>query len=252
MYNPHNHISVVIITYNEEDKIRRTVEAVSVFTDDVVVIDSYSTDSTPAICRELNVTFIQQAWSGYGHQKNTGHAYARYDWILSIDADEVVSEELSKELKELLLDSPSTLYNIPFKTYFCNQLVRFGGWNPQFHVRLFNKKMVEWNTLEVHETLHYPEQNSIITLKGSILHYSYDTMEDYLSKSGTYTTLFAERMQARSKRATWIKLYLSPSFTFIKEYIFKLGFLDGTLGFKIACLNFNYTKTKYLKLKALQ
>lgn len=251
MHSPDNHISVVIITHNEEQKIRKTIEAVAAFTDDVVVIDSYSTDSTPLICRELNVRFIQQAWKGYGQQKNTGHKYAKYDWILSIDADEVISMELSQELKHLRLNSPHTLYNIPFKTYFCNQLIRFGGWNPQFHIRLFNKKYTEWNSLDVHEMLRYPENYTIVTLKGTIHHYSYDSLEDYNRKSDTYTSLFAERLHARGKKASWIKINLSPAFTFLKEYIFKLGVLDGSMGFKIACLNFNYTRLKYLKLKVL-
>lgn len=245
-------ISVVIITYNEESKIRKTIEAVSSLTDDIVVIDSYSTDATLEICQELNVTVVQQAWAGYGQQKNTGHAHAKYDWILSIDADEVVSPELLDELKKLNLSSPLNLYNIPFKTYFCNQLIRFGGWNPQHHIRLFNKKLTEWNTLDVHETLMYPKNYQIITLKGAIDHYSYDTIEDYKSKSTRYTTLFAERLHARGQTASLTKRYLSPSFTFIKEYFLKLGILDGAIGFKIACFNFNYTYEKYAKLHALQ
>lgn len=252
MKDPASNISVVLITFNEENKIRRTIEAVSALTDDIVIIDSYSTDRTPEICRELNVTFVQQEWGGYGKQKNTGHLYARYDWILSIDADEVVSPGLLEELKQLPLTAPLQLFNIPFKTYFCNQLIRFGGWNPQHHIRLFNKKHTEWDTLAVHETLIYPKGYEIVSLKNSILHYSYDSVEDYLSKSDTYTTLFAERLLARGKKASWIKLYISPPFTFIKEYFFKLGILDGAMGFRIACFNFNYTYQKYAKLRALQ
>ncbi len=245
-------ISVVIITFNEENKIERTIEAVSSLTDDIVVVDSYSTDSTPEICKRLNVTFVQQAWAGYGKQKNAGHVYAKHDWILSIDADEVVSPELLTELKQLNLTSPLRLYNIPFKTYFCNQLIRFGGWNPQHHIRLFNKNFTEWDTLAVHETLIYPKNYQIITLKGTIHHYSYDTIDDYKSKSDKYTTLFAERLYARGKKASLAKRYISPSFTFLKEYFLKLGILDGAIGFKIACFNFNYTYEKYAKLYALQ
>jgi len=251
MTEPTFNISVVIITFNEENKIRRTIEAVSSLTDDIIVIDSFSTDTTPDICRVLHVTFVQQAWSGYGKQKNTGHTYAKYDWILSIDADEVVSAELLNELKNIQFSSPLQLFDIPFKTFFCNQLIRFGGWNPQSHIRLFNKKHTEWDSLAVHETLSYPANYQIITLKGTILHYSYDSIEDYISKSEKYTTLFAERLHARNIKTSWIKLHLSPAFTFIKEYFLKLGFLDGFLGFQIARLNFNYTKMKYHKLKQL-
>jgi glycosyltransferase involved in cell wall biosynthesis len=247
-----NKISVVIITFNEEKKIRETIAAVSKLTDDIIVIDSYSTDATPTICSELGTTFIQQAWSGYGKQKNTGHTHAKYDWILSIDADEIVSSELCEELLKLPLNKKNQLFNIPFKTYFCNTLIRFGGWNPQHHVRVFNKTYTEWDSLDVHETLRYPSDCIITTLTGTIHHYSYDSMEDYISKSDTYTSLFAERLHSRGKKATWTKIYVSPAFTFFKEYIIKLGFLDGYMGLKIALLNYNYTKMKYAKLKKLQ
>jgi glycosyltransferase involved in cell wall biosynthesis len=244
-------ISVILITFNEESKIRRTIEAVSSLTDDIIVIDSFSTDKTPEICTELGVTFIQQAWQGYGKQKNAGHAYATYDWILSIDADEVVSTELLTELKNLQPHSEKQVFNIPFKTFFCNTLIRFGGWNPQFHIRLFNKKYVHWDTLAVHETLDLPKDIEIVTLDGFIQHYSYDSIQDYNRKSESYTDLFAIRLKERGKKTSWNKLHVSPVFTFIKEYIFKLGFLDGAMGFKIACLNYNYTKQKYHKLQLL-
>lgn len=252
MYNSNSNISVVLITFNEENKIRKTIEAVSSLTDDIVVIDSFSTDATQSICAALNVTFIQQAWQGYGKQKNTGHVYAKYDWILSIDADEVVSPELLQELKSLHFQSEKQVFNIPFKTYFCNTLIKYGGWNPQFHIRLFNKKVTEWDTLAVHETLKFPADVEVVTLNGTIEHYSYDSIEDYNAKSERYTDLFAKRLKERGKKATWVKTELSPLFTFIKEYIFKLGILDGAIGFKIACLNYNYTKQKYSKLKKLQ
>lgn len=244
-------ISVVLITFNEETKIRKTIEAVSSLTDDIIVIDSFSTDNTVEICKELGARVIQQVWQGYGKQKNTGHAYAKYDWILSIDADEVVSPALLAELKNLNPPSEKQVFSIPFKTYFCNTLIRFGGWNPQFHIRLFNKKNVQWDTLAVHETLALASDVEIITLKGFIDHYSYDSIEDYTSKSSKYTDLFAIRLKERGKKSSWSKMYVSPLFTFIKEYIFKFGFLDGAMGFKIACLNYNYTKQKYRKLHLL-
>ena len=252
MPNSKAQISVVLITFNEENKIRKTIEAVSFLTDDIVVVDSFSTDTTKAICEELGVTFVQQVWQGYGGQKNAGHAHAKYDWILSIDADEVVSPELLNELLSLGLQSEKQVFNIPFKTYFCNILIKYGGWNPQYHIRLFNKKYTEWDKLTVHETLRFPADIIINTLKGTIHHYSYDTFEDYTTKSEKYTDLFARRLKERGKKTTWIKMHVSPVFTFIKEYIFKLGLLDGIMGFKIACLNYNYTKQKYSKLKMLQ
>jgi len=252
MYNSNENISVVLITFNEENKICKTIEAISSLTNDIIVIDSFSSDTTKATCEELGVTFIQQTWAGYGNQKNTGHAYAKHDWILSIDADEVVSSELLHELKLLTFSSEKQVFNIPFKTYFCNTLIKYGGWNPQFHIRLFNKKVTEWDSLAVHETLKSSSDIEVVTLKGTIHHYSYDSIEDYIAKSEKYTDLFARRLKERGKKATFIKVTLSPVFTFIKEYFFKLGFLDGAMGFKIACLNYNYTKQKYSKLKILQ
>jgi len=234
MYNSNENISVVLITFNEENKICKTIEAISSLTNDIIVIDSFSSDTTKATCEELGVTFIQQTWAGYGNQKNTGHAYAKHDWILSIDADEVVSSELLHELKLLTFSSEKQVFNIPFKTYFCNTLIKYGGWNPQFHIRLFNKKVTEWDSLAVHETLKSSSDIEVVTLKGTIHHYSYDSIEDYIAKSEKYTDLFARRLKERGKKATFIKVTLSPVFTFIKEYFFKLGFLDGAMGFKIA------------------
>lgn len=241
-------LSIVIITKNEANKIARTIQAALLVTEDVVVIDSNSTDDTVAIAQNLGANCIVQKWLGYGAQKNLGHQYAKYDWILSIDADEVLSDALIKRLNTLELSDSLEVFDIDFKTYFCNQLVRFGGWNPQHHIRLYNKSRVQWNTLEVHEQLSFPNDYRIVSIKESILHYSYDTEEQYLQKSENYTTLFAERLFLRGKKSTWIKRNISPLFTFIKEYIFKLGVLDGALGFKIACLNMNYTRMKYVKL----
>jgi glycosyltransferase involved in cell wall biosynthesis len=241
-------ISIVIITKNEANKIARTIQAALRVSDDVVVIDSNSTDHTVSIAQNLGANCILQPWLGYGAQKNLGHLYAKHEWILSIDADEVLSDKLIEKLNSLELNDPLIVFDIDFKTYFCNQLVRFGGWNPQHHIRLYNKSRVQWNTLEVHEQLSLPNEIRIVSINESILHYSYDTEEQYLLKSEIYTTLFAERLYLRGKKASWIKRYISPVFTFIKEYVFKLGFLDGTLGFKIARLNMNYTRMKYVKL----
>jgi glycosyltransferase involved in cell wall biosynthesis len=243
-----NNLSIIIITKNEAAKIKRTVEAALQVSDDIIIIDSNSSDDTVSIANSLGAKCFIQPWLGYGAQKNFGHQYTTYDWILSIDADEVLSNALIHRIKNLKLNNPNIVYDIDFKTYFCNHLIRFGGWNPQHHIRLYNKQLVEWDTLEVHEQLKIPKEVMIEPIQESILHYSYDTLEQYLQKSENYTNLFAERLFARGKKSTWIKRNLSPVFTFIKEYIFKLGILDGKMGFKVACLNMNYTRMKYVKL----
>ena len=241
-------ISILIITKNEAANIVRTIEAASQVSDDIELIDSNSTDNTVLLAKSLGTTCITQSWLGYGAQKNIGHKHTKHDWILSIDADEVLSDTLIKKINALNLSNSNEVFDIDFKTFFCNQLVRFGGWNPQHHIRLYNKTNVQWNTLEVHEQLNLPANVTITPIQESILHYSYDTLEQYLQKSDNYTTLFAERSYSRGKKSTWTKRALSPLFTFIKEYIFKLGFLDWKLGFQIAVLNMNYTRMKYSKL----
>jgi glycosyltransferase involved in cell wall biosynthesis len=243
-------LSAVIISVNQEKKILKTIEALKTLTDDIVVVDSGSTDRTCEVAKQAGARVFTQAWLGYSAQKNAGNALAKYDWILSVDDDEVVSPELAESIRQVFASSPTAdAYDLPFRTVFAGKLIRFGGWNPESHVRIFNKKLIEWNTDAVHEGLTLKPEYKIQKLSGYVYHYTVDTPKQFAAKTDRYSSLFAEKGRKIGKKASFIKLYLSPVFRFLVEYIFKLGFLDGYYGWFIAKENTRYTYLKYKKLE---
>ncbi len=242
-------LSAVIITVNQEKKIAKTIEALKTLTDDIVVVDSGSKDATRTVAAALGACVFERPWSGYSEQKNFGNDQAKYDWILSVDDDEVVSDELAKSIRAAFASEPKAdAFNLPFRTVFAGKLVRFGGWNPETHIRIFNKKKIHWNTDAVHEGLTIRPEYSVQKLSGYVYHYTVDTLEQFAQKTDRYSTLFAEKGIKVGKRANFVKIYLSPAFRFLVEYVFKLGFLDGYYGLFIAKENARYTYLKYKKL----
>ena len=243
--------SIVIITRDEEKSLGRTLQAASMVTDDIIIVDSGSTDNTLAIARQFNATIINTTWDGYGANKNKGSDVAKYDWILSIDADEMVDDELRKALSEISFDDPSTIYELKFRTFFSGVVLRYGQTAGEKHIRIFNRTKVRWDNAGVHEKLILPSFTFIKRLPGYILHYSYKDLQDYLTKSNAYTSLRAQEMMNAGKKAGFLKLYLSPPYNFMLNYFIRLGFLDGERGYTYAKLSSTYTFLKYAKLKEL-
>jgi len=244
-------ISIVIITKNEGHIIEKTLKAAAAISDDIVIVDSGSSDETVRICKQYQCQVIETTWDGYGPNKNKGIAAAKYDWILSLDADEVPDEALIQSLRNLELTNGYIAYTLKFSNYFCEKKIRFGVWGSDYHVRLFNKKNVEWNNDEVHESLQFPQQIKIVRVKGAVLHYTVNSVEDYIEKTTRYAKSSALKYYSKGKKASFVKLYISPVFTFLKHYIFRLGFLDGWEGF-IICKTFAwYTFLKYSLLHEL-
>ncbi len=242
-------LSAVVITKNEEQKIGDCLDSLFKVTDDVVVVDSGSTDRTREICLAKGARFFTRDWDGYAGQKNFGNAQARHNWVVSIDADERLSDQLVASIEQAFAsERPYDAYTLPFATYFCGQWIRFGGWNPEWHVRIFDKRVLQWNHDAVHEGLTLKPQHRIGKLTGQVQHYTVDTLADFYAKTEMYSTLFAERGQAAGTRSTWAKRLFSPVFRFVAEYFFRLGFLDGRAGYRIARENARYTYLKYLKL----
>jgi glycosyltransferase involved in cell wall biosynthesis len=245
-----NLISAVVITNNAKDTIGECLEALLQVTNDVVVVDSGSDDGTKDICLSKQVRYFEKAWEGYSANKNFGNAQAKYDFILSIDSDEILSEELILNIKNLPANTEiwADAYKFRFLTYFCGKWIRFGGWNPEWHVRLFNKTKITWEMQDVHERLNLKPQHHIKKLNGRVLHYSYPTIESHLLKIERYTDLFAERSYKAGKKTNAFKTIASPIFTFLSNYILKLGFLDGYYGVVVAWNNALYSYKKYHKL----
>ena len=244
-------ISVVIITKNEAHIIANTLQSLQPVLTDIVIVDSGSTDETIAICKQFNAVVIETDWAGYGINKNKGIAAAKYDWILSLDADEAIDEELKKSLLQLDLKNEEEVFDIRFKNFFCKKWIRFGEWGFDTHVRLFNRQKVQWNDVAVHENLIFPAAVKIVKLKGNILHYTVQNREEYDAKTDHYARMNAAKYVAAGKSVGFFKQYFSPLFAFIQHYIFRLGFLDGVQGFIIAKTTARYTFLKYRYLKEM-
>ena len=229
--NKEHHISAVIITHNEEQYIGQCIASLQGVADEVIVVDSYSTDNTEAICQEQQATFYTHQWMGYSATKNWGNSKASHNWILSIDADEILSPLLIENLIHLKKDGldPEGIYSFNRLNNYCGQWIRHAGWYPDTKDRLFYKSNVKWEG-EVHEELSFEKSTVRHHIKGDLLHYSIRDKEDHVARIHKYNKL------AR-KYPNRLAAYLSAISTFIKLYIVKLGFLDGRLGFQLCLIS---------------
>ena len=209
------------------------------------MIDNNSTDQTVTIATAYGCRVYQKEWIGYGANKNKGIQLARYNWILSVDGDEIPDQALINSIKSLASGDDKTVYDIAFKTYFGNKLIRFGNWGRDHHIRLFNKRQVKWTETPVHETLMLPQNASVKKLAGNLHHYSVKNQAEYEKKTIHYSQLSAIKYLKAGKKPGFIKMYLAPVFHFIKTYLFLLGFLDGKEGFIISRMAFKNTWLKY-------
>ena len=244
-------ISVVIITKNEAHIIGTTLQSLQGITDDIVIVDSGSTDTTLAIAQQFGAKIIETTWEGYGQNKNKGIAAAKYNWILNLDADEAIDDTLKSAIINLDFNNENAVYNFKFKNYFCNKWIRFGEWSGDKHIRLFNRDKIQWNTAAVHEGLTLQNTNTVILLPGNVLHYTTQHIDEYIDKTIEYAKLNAKKYHQQGKQAGFSKLYIAPGLTFIQHYILQLGFLDGREGFMIAKTTAWYTFLKYSFLKEL-
>ncbi len=243
-------ISAVIITLNEEANLKRCLDSVHDLVEEIIIIDSGSTDSTPNIAQQYSkVKFINRAWEGYSKTKNFGNQQVKNEWILSLDADEVISDELKTNLIKLKSEPPQDLYVYEMNrlTNYCGQWIKYAGWYPDKKVRLFPKNYAKWQGDFVHEVLKFdlPIQH----LKGDLLHYSYQTIQQHREKTYKYAQLHAKQMQKNNLKPNFIQIFLSPIFTFLKMYFLKLGFLEGKLGFHLCYISAWGTYLKYKLLK---
>jgi glycosyltransferase involved in cell wall biosynthesis len=240
-------LSVTIITRNEEKRIRDALESV-VWADEIVVVDSGSTDRTIEICREYTQHVFQENWHGYVEQKNIANAKSSYNWILNVDADEVVSPELAAEIQTLLADEPShTGYSMPRRTYYLGAWIRHCGWYPDEKLRLFDKRLGCWVGRALHEKVQI--EGTTASLRHDLYHYTYESVEDHLRTINNYTSIAASQKQGSISAAGILG---HTVFTFFKKYIVKQGFRDGSRGLIVSLLSAFTVAVKYAKLWELR
>jgi glycosyltransferase involved in cell wall biosynthesis len=243
-------LSVAIITHNEEANLERSLGSVA-WADEIVVVDSGSNDRTEEIARSFRSRFFLEDWKGFAAQKNSALEKCLCDWILSLDADESLSDELAKEIWELLeRDPPLDGYALPRRNLFLGRWMRFGGFYPDRKLRLFRRGAAEFEARPVHETLHFVGQAG--RLKGDLVHDAYPTLEAYIAHMDRYSTLGAEQAvrEGKSCLPLWpfaVNVVLNPVATFVYNYFFRLGFLDGRAGLLLHLYHSVYVSWKYAK-----
>jgi glycosyltransferase involved in cell wall biosynthesis len=243
-------ISAVIITHNETHNIQRCLDSLKSVADEIVIVDSFSTDSTLEICKKYTDKVFQIAWLGYAAQKNTANSYATNDWVLSLDADEALSPALAQSILAIKNNATADGYMISRMTNYCGKWIRHGDWYPDAKLRLWNRNKGNWQGL-IHEKVELATPNTIHKLNGDILHYSFYSTQEHLAQMYRFTELMAQDNVNRNKNATIAKIIFSPAVKFFKAYILRIGFLDGYQGFLIASLSAFATFIKYVRTREL-
>ncbi len=236
-------LSVTIIAFNEEKWIRDALESVK-WADEIVVIDSLSTDRTIEICREYTTQIHQVAWHGYVEQKNIATQHASHDWILNIDADERVSPELAEEIRRILAAQAQAVgYFMPRKTYYLGDWIRYCGWYPDDKLRLFKKQHGRWVGKALHEKVQVDGKTA--KLQHDLYHHTYENIDDHLQKMNSFTSVAASHKRGNISGAG---IFLRTMFTFFKKYILQQGFRGGTRGVIVSLLSAFTVALKYSKL----
>ena len=244
-------LSVIIITRNESANIVACLESVA-FADEVIVLDGQSTDDTVSLAQNVGAkVFIAPSWEGFGPQKNKALSYASHDWVLSIDADERVSADLASEIQRVLSQPQNTLYDIPRLTNFCGQWIHHCGWRPDRVARLFQKHTARFSDDVVHEKLVSNDRHAKGKLQHSLLHYSYPSAQSYWRKLQVYSQAWADQKFAQGQTTSMSRAVSSGLVAFIKSYIFRLGFLDGSMGLAVCIMQAQAAYGKYFTLYCL-
>lgn len=238
-------ISVAIICKNEARRIRRCLESVA-WADEIIVVDSGSTDNTLEIVSEFTDNIYEHHdWQGFGLQRRIAEDKASNDWILAIDSDEVISDELQAEISLVIgTADDNEVFRLNRLTHFCGKFIRHSGWHPDRIVRLYNKNIFRYNDAFIHESVAC---NGAKTkdLKAILFHYPTDSLEEYIDKRNRYARDWAKRQFEKGRRASILQIILRPPFAFFRHYVLRLGILDGYHGFLVSMIQMQYTFNKY-------
>jgi glycosyltransferase involved in cell wall biosynthesis len=245
-------ISAVVITYNEARNIGRCLDSIRGVADEIVVVDSYSTDKTQEICNRPGVKFLQHRFEGHIEQKNFAVSCAAHGHVLSLDADEVLSDKLKQSILAAKQNWQFDGYSFNRRTNYCGKWIRHSGWYPDTKLRLWDKSKGRWGGVNPHDRVMMDGQSRICHLSGDLLHYSYHSIKDHIDQINRFSEIAARAAWAEGRKANlWLDIVLNPLLTFFKKYFLKFGILDGYLGFIIA-IHTAYGKfLKYVKLREL-
>ena len=241
-------ISVYIIAYNEAEKIQDCINSV-LWADEIIVADSYSTDGTTEIAQKLGAKVIHIPFKGYGDLRNQAIAKCKGDWVFSLDSDERCTTEVRDEILGLIDNAPLDIYRVPRKNFFMGRWIKHSGWNPNFRQpQLFRNGKMSYTMELVHEGYISHSDKEVGVIKNIIWQFPFKNTEEVIDKANRYSTLGVQKLQDKGKTSSIFKAFLHGFWSFIKHYIFKLGFLDGGPGFVIAFGNFEGTFYRYIKL----
>lgn len=242
-------VSVVIITHNEEANIAACIQSAKLISNDIIIVDAGSSDATVELAKEQGAKVVAINWYCYGASKNKGTEQARYDWIFSLDADERITPQLAQSIQELNFNNDNCVYQFSRVNYLGDKKLKFGTAGFDKVIRIYNRRYTEWDLTPVHEKLtgKYTKKK----LKGALVHYSTQTLNDYKEKVMYYAKLSAQKYFEQNKKAGLVKRFVAPLFDSFKSYIFHLGFLEGKTGYKLAGTIAYYTWLKYQYLHRL-
>lgn len=239
-----------MITKNEADALADALKSVS-WADELIVIDSESTDDTVKVARQFTDRVYVRPWPGYIDQKNHAASLASHDWIFSLDADERVTPELAEEIRTLMKGTPSAGgFRMPRVSFYFGKWIRTTDMYPDYQLRLYDRRKARWDGMHVHESVRV--DGAVEYLKSELQHHPYKDLSEHLIRMDRYTTLAARQMHARGTRATWAQLFFHPRFAFLRNYFLKGGFRDGKAGLVISLVNSYYVFLKFAKLWEIQ
>ena len=238
-------LSVILITKNEAVNIRSCLESVA-WADEIIVVDSHSSDDTVTVAREFTPHVHVRDWPGFGAQKNRALSYATHDWVFSIDADERVTPELRAEIESAMVEQRADAYQIPRLSSFCGRFMRHSGWHPDYVLRLFRRSQGCFSDVLVHEAVQV--QGVIAHLKQPLMHYSYRDFDDVLYKLNSYSSAASLMLLRRGKKGSLAQAVFHGWWAFFRTYFLRAGFLDGQEGFMLAIMNAENSYYRYIKL----
>ena len=244
-------LSVVIITYNEEANIGRCLKSVQAVADDVVVVDSFSTDKTKQIVATHGARFVEHAFEGHIEQKNWAITQAKYPWVLSLDADEALDETLTAAILRIKQDPQADGYSMNRLTNYCGQWIKHGGWYPDVKLRLWNSQKGAWGGENPHDKYIMSPGSSTKHLKGNILHYSFYTEVEHDAQITAFTSIAAKALYAKGKRVGPLRPWIAGAAKFMRDFVLRAGFLDGKAGYTIARKSALAKFLKYALLRRL-